>query len=244
MAYDTLHCIHTSLIRFIHYFVGRGGGNGSSGKLPSAEDPIQTNVSFDELLPIFQEQSSGLIQGRVDVLLIETSQGLLEVKAAINGVQRALEENGRRRPLQVQVTLDSSGCMSLGTHIRTAPASLERLPIDIIGLNCSMGTEYVRESIQYLGEIVNLHHAQTFLHNEVPGIHIPDEIHQRNISAAADASAVGLEIAMDLIRSLKEEAAGIYNMPTFNRHDIASQIIEAIHQRSPTMAMMDRIFER
>ena len=128
------------------------GSIGPSGKLPSAEDPEMSNISFDELADVFREQAVGLIQGGVDVLLIETSQDILEVKAAIVGIQKAFAETGVWLPLQVQVTLDTTGRMLLGTDIAAALAILEDLPIDVIGLNCSTGPDLMRDPIRYLGE--------------------------------------------------------------------------------------------
>lgn len=128
------------------------GSIGPSGKLPSAEDPEMSNISFDELADIFREQAIGLIQGGVDLLLIETSQDILEVKAAIVGIQRAFAETDVWLPLQVQVTLDTTGRMLLGTDIAAALAILEDLPIDVIGLNCSTGPDLMRDPIRYLGE--------------------------------------------------------------------------------------------
>ncbi len=72
------------------------GSIGPSGKLPSASDPELSNVSFDELADVFREQAVGLIRGGVDVLLIETSQDILEVKAAITGIHQAFDENSNR----------------------------------------------------------------------------------------------------------------------------------------------------
>jgi 5-methyltetrahydrofolate--homocysteine methyltransferase len=132
------------------------GSIGPSGKLPSAEDPEMSNISFDELADLFREQAVGLIQGGVDLLLIETSQDILEVKAAIVGVQRAFAETNVWLPLQVQVTLDTTGRMLLGTDIRAALAILEDLPIDVIGLNCSTGPDLMRDPIRYLGEHATL----------------------------------------------------------------------------------------
>jgi len=132
------------------------GSIGPSGKLPSADDPDLSGITFDELAEVFHEQSLGLIQGGVDVLLIETSQDLLEVKAAIQGIQRAFQETDQRLPLQVQVTLDTTGRMLLGTDVATALTTLEHLPIDVIGLNCSTGPEHMRAPIQYLGENATL----------------------------------------------------------------------------------------
>ncbi|MGQ9833520.1 MAG: homocysteine S-methyltransferase family protein [Candidatus Villigracilaceae bacterium] len=128
------------------------GSIGPSGKLPSSDDPELSNISFDELADVFREQAVGLIQGGVDLILIETSQDILEVKAAIHGIVKAFEETGVWLPIQCQVTLDTSGRMLLGTDIEAAIAILEDLPIDVIGLNCSTGPEHMREPIRILGE--------------------------------------------------------------------------------------------
>jgi 5-methyltetrahydrofolate--homocysteine methyltransferase len=127
------------------------GSIGPSGKLPSMDDPELSNVSFDELADIFREQARGLIEGGVDVLLIETSQDILEVKAAIIGIHAAFEETGLL-PIQAQVTLDTTGRMLLGTDIAAVLTILEGMGIDAIGLNCSTGPDYMREPIRILGE--------------------------------------------------------------------------------------------
>lgn len=132
------------------------GSMGPTGKLPSMDDPELSNISFDELVDVFREQAVGLIQGGVDVLLIETSQDILEVKAAILGIHKAFEETGVVLPIQAQVTLDTTGRMLLGTDISAVLAILEGLAIDVIGLNCSTGPDYMREPIRYLGEHASL----------------------------------------------------------------------------------------
>jgi 5-methyltetrahydrofolate--homocysteine methyltransferase len=132
------------------------GSIGPSGKLPSANDPDLSDIGFDELADVFCEQALGLIAGGVDLLLIETSQDMLEVKAAIRGFQLAFEESGVRLPIQAQVTLDTSGRMLLGTDVAAAWHTLEGLPIDVVGLNCSTGPEHMREPIRYLGEHATL----------------------------------------------------------------------------------------
>lgn len=128
------------------------GSIGPSGKLPSANDPELSNVSFDELVDTFREQAVGLIRGGVDVLLIETSQDILEVKAAIIGCHKAFDETQVYLPIQAQVTLDTTGRMLLGTDINASLAILEGMGIDVIGLNCSTGPEHMREPIRILGE--------------------------------------------------------------------------------------------
>ncbi|HJR80580.1 MAG TPA: methionine synthase [Anaerolineales bacterium] len=128
------------------------GSIGPSGKLPSANDPDLSNVGFDELADVFREQAAGLIRGGVDVLLIETSQDILEVKAAITGIHKAFDETGIYLSIQAQVTLDTTGRMLLGTDVNAALAILEGMGIDVIGLNCSTGPEHMREPIRILGE--------------------------------------------------------------------------------------------
>lgn len=128
------------------------GSIGPSGKLISADDPELSNVTYDELADVFREQAVGLIRGGVDVLLIETSQDILEVKAIITGLHNAFEETEIFLPIQVQVTLDTTGRMLLGTDVNAALTILEGLGIDVIGLNCSTGPEHMREPIQILGE--------------------------------------------------------------------------------------------
>jgi len=128
------------------------GSMGPTGKLPSMDDPELSNISFDSLVDIFKEQSIGLLKGGVDLILIETSQDILEVKAAIIGASKAFEETEIYVPIQAQVTLDTAGRMLLGTDIAAALVILESLPIDVIGLNCSTGPEHMRQPIQFLGE--------------------------------------------------------------------------------------------
>ncbi|MEA3440814.1 MAG: homocysteine S-methyltransferase family protein, partial [Chloroflexota bacterium] len=132
------------------------GSMGPSGKLPSADDPELADVGYDELAEVFREQALGLIQGGADVLLIETSQDILEAKAVIAGIHDAFRESGTYLPIQAQVTLDTTGRMLLGTDIAAVLTILEGLDIDLIGLNCSTGPEHMREPIQYLGENARL----------------------------------------------------------------------------------------
>jgi 5-methyltetrahydrofolate--homocysteine methyltransferase len=132
------------------------GSMGPSGKLPSMDDPQLSDVSFDDLVDVFREQAVGLVKNGVDLLIIETSQDILEVKATIVGVTTAFEETGIYLPIQAQVTLDTSGRMLLGTDIEAVEAILQGFPIDVIGINCSTGPEHMREPIKLLGETATL----------------------------------------------------------------------------------------
>ncbi|MGH7749291.1 MAG: homocysteine S-methyltransferase family protein, partial [Candidatus Dormibacteria bacterium] len=126
------------------------GSIGPTGFLPSSDDPSLGAITFEELAETFREQVRGLVEGGSDLLLIETAQDILEVKAAIHGARRAFADLGRSLPIQAQVTLDTSGRMLLGTDIGAALAILEGLRVDVIGLNCSTGPEHMREPIRHL----------------------------------------------------------------------------------------------
>jgi 5-methyltetrahydrofolate--homocysteine methyltransferase len=132
------------------------GSMGPTGMLPSSTDPVLSKVTFEELAENYCAQAKALMEGGVDVLLIETSQDILEVKAAVAGIERAFVELGRRVALQAQVTLDVSGRMLLGTDIASAMTTLESLHVDVIGLNCSTGPEHMREPIRFLSEHATL----------------------------------------------------------------------------------------
>ncbi|MCL4509129.1 MAG: homocysteine S-methyltransferase family protein, partial [Chloroflexi bacterium] len=126
------------------------GSMGPSGMLPSTDDPTLGQITFDELADIYGEQARPLVEGGCDLLVLETTQDMLELKAAIAGITRYFKSSGRWIPIQAQVTLDVTGRMLLGTDISAAMATLEALPVQVIGLNCSTGPQHMRESIQYL----------------------------------------------------------------------------------------------
>jgi 5-methyltetrahydrofolate--homocysteine methyltransferase len=128
------------------------GSIGPSGMLPSSEDPDLGRRTLDDLLPIFAEQAQGLLEGGADVLILETCQDILEMKAQVLGAREAIARTGRVVPIQCSVTLDPSGRMLLGTDIRGALATLEAMRVDIIGLNCSTGPDLMRDSIRWLGQ--------------------------------------------------------------------------------------------
>jgi 5-methyltetrahydrofolate--homocysteine methyltransferase len=129
---------------------------GPTGMLPSSSDPVLSQITYAELAANYYEQAKYLVEGGVDLLLIETSQDILEVKAAVAGIERLFAELGRRLPIQTQVTLDVSGRMLLGTDIASAMTTLEALNVDVIGLNCSTGPEHMREPVRYLSEHATL----------------------------------------------------------------------------------------
>src|SRR3954452_12634155 len=134
-----------------HLFVA--GSIGPTGHLPASDDPTLGRITFAELVEIFTEQAQGLVRGGADLLIIETAQDILEVKAAIFGAREAFKLEGRSVPIQTSVSLlPNGGKMLLGTDISSVLATLEALRVDVIGLNCSTGPEDMRDAIRFLGE--------------------------------------------------------------------------------------------
>ncbi len=129
------------------------GSIGPTGFLPASEDPTLGQISFGELATVFEEQATGLIAGGADLIIIETAQDILEVKAAVFGVRAAFKATGRSLPIHTSVSLlPNGGKMLLGTDISAVLATLHALGVDVIGLNCSTGPEDMRDAIRFLGE--------------------------------------------------------------------------------------------
>jgi 5-methyltetrahydrofolate--homocysteine methyltransferase len=129
------------------------GSIGPTGYLPASDDPTLGSISFAELVDVFTEQARGLVAGGVDLIIIETAQDILEVKAAVFGAREAFKLVGRAVPIQTSVSLlPQGGKMLLGTDIQAVLATLTALDVDVLGLNCSTGPEDMRDAIRYLGE--------------------------------------------------------------------------------------------
>ena len=129
------------------------GSIGPTGYLPASEDPSLGQIRFGELVEVFTEQAQGLIDGGADLLIIETAQDILEVKAAVFGARAAFKRAGRTLPIHTSVSLlPNGGKMLLGTDISAVLCTLEALKVDVIGLNCSTGPEDMRDAIRFLGE--------------------------------------------------------------------------------------------
>jgi len=128
------------------------GSMGPSGFLPSSEDPDLGKLTLRDLVASFLPQAQGLIEGGADVLILETCQDMLEMKAQVLASREAMRRAGRNIPIQCSITLDPTGRMLLGTDYRGALATLEALHVDVIGLNCSTGPDLMRDAIRYLCE--------------------------------------------------------------------------------------------
>src|SRR5919199_1388962 len=109
-------------------------------------------IGFRDLVAVFAEQARGLVEGGADLIIIETAQDILEVKAAILGTREAFKATGRAVPIQCSVSLlPQGGKMLLGTDTQAVLATLHALDVQVVGLNCSTGPADMRDAIRYLG---------------------------------------------------------------------------------------------
>jgi 5-methyltetrahydrofolate--homocysteine methyltransferase len=122
------------------------GSMGPTTKLPSLG-----HIGFDAMAEAYTEQAIALIEGGVDVLLLETCQDILQAKAGLVGIFDALKKTGKNIPVQVQVTLEATGTMLLGTEIGAALTTLEMFDVAIIGMNCATGPKEMNDGVRYLG---------------------------------------------------------------------------------------------
>jgi len=118
---------------------------------PTTKLPTLGHITFDELKESYLEQATALVDAGVDLFIIETCQDVLQIKAAIQSVHKAIG-TGKKIPLMVSVTMETTGQMLIGSDISSITTILEPLEIDILGLNCATGPEQMKEHIKYLSE--------------------------------------------------------------------------------------------
>src|SRR4051794_1353368 len=184
---------------------------GSMG--PGTRLPSLGQIPYVELRDGYQAQVEGLIAGGVDVLLVETVYDLLQAKAAINGARAAMTAAGILLPIMVQVTVETTGRMLVGSEIGAALTALEAMQPDVIGMNCATGPAEMTEHLRYLAQ-----HARTFL-SALPNAGLPSVVdghthYDLTPAALADAherfvSEFGLNIVGGCCGTMPEHLAAV-----------------------------------
>ena len=123
---------------------------------PGTKFPTLGQISYDTLSASYEELAYGLLEGGVDVLVVETMFDLLSGKAAIAACHRAMARHGRVVPIQAQVTIELTGRMLPGTEIGAAITALSPLGVDVLGINCATGPVEMYEPLRQLSETANL----------------------------------------------------------------------------------------
>jgi len=164
---------------------------GSMG--PTTKLPTLGHIDFDTMRDSFREQAEGLIAGNVDLFIVETCQDVLQIKAALQGIEEAFAATGERRALMVSVTMETTGTMLVGTDIAAVVSILEPFPIDILGLNCATGPEQMKEHIRYLSE------HSPFTVSCIPNAGLPE-----NVGGVAHYRLTPVELKMQLMHFVED----------------------------------------
>ena len=164
---------------------------GSMG--PTTKLPTLGHIDFDTMKASFREQAEGLIAGDVDLFIVETCQDVLQIKAALQGIEEAFATAGERRPLMVSVTMETTGTMLVGSDIAAVVAILEPFPIDVLGLNCATGPEQMKEHIRYLSQ------HSPFVVSCIPNAGLPE-----NIGGVAHYRLTPTEMRMQLLHFVED----------------------------------------
>ncbi len=146
---------------------------------------VTGGVTFDELAEAFQEQAAGLMEGGADFLLIETSQDTINVKAGLEGVDRAFAELGRSIPVAVQGTIEPMGTLLAGQDAEAFYTSLAHRDLLWIGFNCATGPDFMTDHIRTLAGLSRFPIAC------VPNAGLPDENGNYNQTAEMVSATIG-----------------------------------------------------
>jgi 5-methyltetrahydrofolate--homocysteine methyltransferase len=185
-AHNAVEAITESGLQGDRYVAGTlGPTNRTASMSPDVNDPGARAVSFDQLVAAYSEQARGLIDGGVDVLLVETVFDVLNCKAALFAIDSVFEEKGFRLPVMVSVTItDASGRTLTGQTLEAFLISVSHFPLFSIGLNCALGAEQLRPFVEELssksGFYVSVH----------PNAGLPNQFGEYDQSASFMASIV------------------------------------------------------
>lgn len=164
---------------------------GSMG--PGTKLPTLGHIDFDSLKNAYVEQVEGLYDGGADLLLVETCQDVLQIKAALNAIEEVFEKKGQRLPLMVSVTMEAMGTMLVGTEINAVVSILQPYKIDILGLNCATGPDLMKPHIKYLSE------NSPFIVSCIPNAGLPE-----NVGGQAHYRLTPVELKMALMHFIED----------------------------------------
>ena len=155
---------------------------------PTTKLPTLGHIDFDKLKDSYEEQINGLIDGGIDLLLIETCQDVLQIKSALFASQEVIKNKNIELPIMISITMETTGTMLVGSDIASALTILEPYDIDILGLNCATGPVQMKEHIKYLAE------NSPFAISCIPNAGLPE-----NIGGVAHYKLTPLELKMQLM---------------------------------------------
>ncbi|MGF1521016.1 MAG: methionine synthase [Leptolyngbyaceae cyanobacterium] len=193
---------------------------GSMG--PGTKLPTLGHIDFDRLKAAYVEQAKGLVDGGVDLLLVETCQDVLQIKAALNAILEVFEDTGIRLPLMVSVTMEQQGTMLVGTEMSAALAILEPYPIDILGLNCATGPDLMKDHVKHLSE------QSPFVISCIPNAGLPE-----NVGGQAVYRLTPTELRMSLMHFVEDLGVQIIGGCCGTRPDHIAQLAAIAKELQP-----------
>lgn len=182
---------------------------------PTTKLPTLGHIDYDTMKAAFAEQAEGLWDGGVDLFLVETCQDVLQIKAALNGIEAVFAKKGERRPLMVSVTMEVQGTMLVGSDVAAMLSILEPFPIDILGLNCATGPDRMAEHIKYLAE------HSPFVVSCIPNAGLPE-----NIGGHAHYKLTPMELRLALMRFVEDLGVQVIGGCCGTRPDHIQQLAE------------------
>lgn len=189
---------------------------------PGTKLPTLGHVDFDTLKSAYVEQVEGLYDGGVDLMLVETCQDVLQIKAALNAIEEVFARKPARLPVMVSVTVEQQGTMLVGSEIGAALTILEPFPIDILGLNCATGPAEMKEHIKYLSE------NSPFIISCVPNAGLPE-----NVGGQAHYRLTPMELRMSLMHFVEDLGVQIIGGCCGTRPDHIEQLAELTKDLTP-----------
>ncbi|MDY6785398.1 MAG: methionine synthase [Cyanobacteriota bacterium] len=193
---------------------------GSMG--PGTKLPTLGHIDFDTLKNSYAVQAEGLFDGGADLLLVETCQDVLQIKAALNAIEEVFEKKGQRLPLMVSITMEIMGTMLVGTEISAALTILEPYAIDILGLNCATGPDKMKEHIKYLSE------HSPFTISCIPNAGLPE-----NVGGQAHYRLTPMELRFALMHFIEDLGVQIIGGCCGTRPDHIQQLAELTQELKP-----------
>ena len=193
---------------------------GSMG--PGTKLPTLGHIDFDTLRDAYREQAEGLFDGGADLLIVETCQDVLQIKAALNAIETVFEKKGDRLPLMVSITMEVMGTMLVGTEIGAALTILEPYNIDILGLNCATGPDKMKEHIKYLSE------HSPFTISCIPNAGLPE-----NVGGQAHYRLTPMELRMALMHFVEDLGVQVIGGCCGTRPDHIQQLVELSRELKP-----------
>ncbi|MEH2338380.1 methionine synthase [Nostoc sp.] len=189
---------------------------------PTTKLPTLGHIDFDTMKATFAEQAEALWDGGVDLFLVETCQDVLQIKAALNGIEEVFTKKGDRRPLMVSVTMESMGTMLVGSEISAVLTILEHYPIDILGLNCATGPDLMKPHIKYLAE------HSPFIVSCIPNAGLPE-----NVGGQAHYRLTPLELRMSLMHFVEDLGVQVIGGCCGTRPEHIQQLAELAKDLKP-----------